>query len=718
VESFDVASRIWTLTTPAGRVSTRTVDAAGRTIAEAVAGLTPTTLLRDAQGRLSTETRGTRTTSYGYGTDGLLASVTDALSHQSLIGRDGAGRVVTMTRPDGESTSLGYAPKGNTLSVTPPGQPAHGFTYTPVDLLASYLPPDAGFSPRETQYSYDLDRNLTLLTQPDGKTLSYGFDTAGRASTVTAPSAVRTRAYDLVTGMLSSIAAPGVTLGFGYDGTLLAEMTWTGDVNGSVAFSYDNDFRVTTQKVNDVNPVGLSYDLDGLQTGAGSLTVTRSAQNGLVTGTSLGQVTDSYTLTGYGELGGYEASFAGNPIYSLVFERDALGRITKKTETVAGVPTAYEYAYDLAGRLAQVKTDGQLTGSYSYDPNGNRLSHTGPLGTRGGSYDAQDRLLSYGPLDFGYGNDGDLVSRVDTSTSATTLYAYDVFGALGTVTLPSGSVVEYLHDGLNHRIQKKLDGNVVKAWLYQDDLRPIAELDAAGNVVERFVYALGRNVPDYLVKGASSYRILTDQVGSVRLVVDVATGAIAQRIDYDEFGVVLSDSAPGLQPFGFGGGLYDPDTGLVRFGARDYLAEVGRWTSKDPVRFAGKDSNLYGYVLADPVNHVDPSGRIWWDIIFELFECIVDPDSCPGGSGDPSKDEEGAEGGEGSGPGVDLPPPEPDDANICEPPRSPASEKSRRCRDRANAAYQACRADGHSIKTCSAVWAIVYRYCMAEPDPT
>ncbi len=51
-----------------------------------------------------------------------------------------------------------------------------------------------------------------------------------------------------------------------------------------------------------------------------------------------------------------------------------------------------------------------------------------------------------------------------------------------------------------------------------------------------------------------------------------------------------------------------PDTGLVRFGARDYDPYTGRWTSKDPILFDGGDTNLYGYVLNDPINFVDPDG--------------------------------------------------------------------------------------------------------------
>lgn len=61
-------------------------------------------------------------------------------------------------------------------------------------------------------------------------------------------------------------------------------------------------------------------------------------------------------------------------------------------------------------------------------------------------------------------------------------------------------------------------------------------------------------------------------------------------------------------PFGFPGGLYDQHTGLIRFGFRDYDPETGRWTARDPIGFAGGDTNLYGYVLGDPVNGIDPEG--------------------------------------------------------------------------------------------------------------
>jgi RHS repeat-associated protein len=73
----------------------------------------------------------------------------------------------------------------------------------------------------------------------------------------------------------------------------------------------------------------------------------------------------------------------------------------------------------------------------------------------------------------------------------------------------------------------------------------------------------------------------------------VQTGETLQKIVYD-----YGQNATGKpnQPFGFAGGLYDADTGLVRFGARDYEAAIGRWTSKDPILFEG--IHPIGHVVA------------------------------------------------------------------------------------------------------------------------
>ena len=79
-------------------------------------------------------------------------------------------------------------------------------------------------------------------------------------------------------------------------------------------------------------------------------------------------------------------------------------------------------------------------------------------------------------------------------------------------------------------------------------------------------------------------------------------------MNFDEWGTVISDTASGFQPFGFAGGLQAPETGMVRFGARDYESSTGRWTTKDATRFGG-GPNFYAYANLDPANYIDPDGH-------------------------------------------------------------------------------------------------------------
>jgi RHS repeat-associated protein len=158
----------------------------------------------------------------------------------------------------------------------------------------------------------------------------------------------------------------------------------------------------------------------------------------------------------------------------------------------------------------------------------------------------------------------------------------------------------------------------------------VAEIDDQG-VVTHFIYASRSHVPDLMVKSGVAYRLLVDQLGSVRMVVRVSDGVVMQEIAYDPWGVpALVSGDWDVQPFGFAGGLYDSETGLVRFGARDYDAVTGRWVAKDPIRFdAGY--NLYAYATNGPVNSTDDSGLapsrrtcyLWCGV--ELGFCLVSP---------------------------------------------------------------------------------------------
>ncbi|MGH7517999.1 MAG: RHS repeat-associated core domain-containing protein [Gemmatimonadales bacterium] len=514
-----------------------------------------------------------------------------------------------------------YDSSGNLTSVTPPGRPAHSFTHTALDLDSVYTPPSLGAGTWATEYRYNPDRQLTELRRPDGVNISFGYEaTTGRPSTVTFDRGTLTMGYSPTTGQLTGLTAPsGVSQGFTYDGMLPKTVTWAGPVAGSVGVGYNSDFRVTSQTVNGANSLTFAYDRDGLLTTAGTLGLKRAGQTGFLERDSLGatgsQVLGVWGYDPKGALASYAASYTGTgtTLFQTSYVRDSLSRITELTETVQGVAQVQAFTYDSAGRLETVRRNGTLTATYRYDANGNRLDVTTPGGVVSGSYDAQDRLTSYGSATYTYTANGEL--RTKTDGTGTTSYTYDALGNLTRVQLPGGTDIEYLIDAQNRRLGKKVNGTLVQGFLWQGQLAPVAELDGSGAVVSRFVYATRVNVPDYLLKGGQTYRLILDHLGSVRLVVNTADGTVAQRLSYDEFGQVTENTAPGFQPFGYAGGLYDHQTGLVRFGARDYDASTGRWTAKDPIGFNGGDGNLYAYVGNEPVGYIDPTGLFVWDIL-------------------------------------------------------------------------------------------------------
>lgn len=200
-----------------------------------------------------------------------------------------------------------------------------------------------------------------------------------------------------------------------------------------------------------------------------------------------------------------------------------------------------------------------------------------------------------------YTPNGDLQTKTDTTTGQVTSYAYDGQGNQRHVDLPDGRAIDYLIDSESRRVVKKVNGAVVRKWIYEDQLKPVAEFDGSGTLLTRYLDGV-------TVKSGAWYRVEADHLYTPRLVVSSTTGAVAQRLDFDDWGQMAGDTGVGFQVFGFAGGIYDPDTGLVRFGARDYDPVVGRWTAKDPTRFRGGDMNLFGYVLGDPINSVDLHG--------------------------------------------------------------------------------------------------------------
>ncbi|MCM2269212.1 MAG: DNRLRE domain-containing protein, partial [Thermoanaerobaculia bacterium] len=375
---FDRESLTWTFTTPAGRTSTLEIDEAGRPVSSQVGDLEPVAYGYDGRGRLASIVQGVgadqRAVDFNYDGLGRLAAVTDPLVRQVSFDYDAADRVIQQELPGGRTVLFDWDESGNLVSLTPPGQPAHLFDYTPVDLPAIYEPPDVGIGTVATDYSWNLDRNPDTITRPDGAQISFAYDAGQRPVSITSPRGTQTITWEPNRGRIQRVTTPeGVSLSYLYDGPLVTRTTWSGGgITGQVNRTYDDDLRLRTIAVNGANAVTYSYDADSLLRQAGSLVLNRDPETGLLTGTTLGNVTTSYSYNSFGELAAMTASFGATPLYAETYTRDALGRIVTRVETIQGVTTTYEYGYDAAGRLETVTKNGTLASQYAYDANGNR----------------------------------------------------------------------------------------------------------------------------------------------------------------------------------------------------------------------------------------------------------------------------------------------------------------------------------------------------------
>lgn len=493
-----------------------------------------------------------------------------------------------------------------------------------------------------TSYAYNLAKQLTQVTRPDGSKISISYDpVSGRPTSLVGPQMNRQYTY-LPTGQLDKVSQGSENLSVAYDGAAPSQLTWSGTVSGSVSILrvFDNLVHTRTvsfpglpagstgfgnQIVYDYNPdfgidgsggFRLIYDPTSGNLNEVHFNTSTSPFAGVLSGLS---VNEQYSYDSYGAVASITSqNVDGSYQYAEIIFRDNSGRIIEKQEYANPNYHDYLYSYDLAGRLTQVTIDGVVNSTYVYDQNSNRILLTTPTNSIAGTIDAQDKLLQYGSVVYSYNGNGELISKLDQSNGNLTQYAYDGSGELISVNLPNGKLISYTYDGMGNRVAKSVNGVLSLQYLYDENGSVVASLDGNGNPINFYLYHKSATSPDGiyhysgpLVAGQlgnlSIYEVIEDHLGSPKLIRDISDGSIQREMDFDEFGVLTNDTNPGLSDFGFAGCLYDVDTQLCHFKAREYDASTGRFLTRDPIGFAG-GLNQYDYSLNDPVNLVDPTG--------------------------------------------------------------------------------------------------------------
>jgi RHS repeat-associated protein len=544
-----------------------------------------------------------RTLTFAYDAAGALTGITDPRGHQTVFlvdeaGRlyesfrdlpanpslrsvfDLGGRVIQMTNRNGQAIRYGYDALGRMTSIQEPNWPA-GAPVNPgksvvirYDALGQRLEVTDSQLPSPAQYHYDAAGNQRSRSDAFGTVLGYDYNARNELIRVHDPAGqIDLQFLRDDAGALARVTDSnqwGRACKFRYfrtDGNLVDDLYRIEfDASGiKTAFQYDANRRLTHLLHTSGAPLlslNYNYRADGL------------------TGSVSGDHHAVYDYDGIRQLGS-ESDAAMRDGY------DAIGN--RLWRAPLPVPVAQQDVYDADNRKMSSPSDGT---TYTYDPEGNRLSVSRGGATVRYTYDAADRLMRV--------QDG--LRTVD--------YLYDIDDRLlqRRSSGPQGPAFERYRYA-NRSILAVVDD--------QARLQVLYTRDDSGRLLRRRTRQTLTPAPS---KEHRSTFYLLDGVGSVARCVDW-DGHDRLKVDYDAWGI-STDQGPiaAAEPFRYRGSFRDALTGMLLFGPRWYDPKIGRWLTQDPLLLrlmaANRDllghfdtlANLYAYVGNEPVDNSDATG--------------------------------------------------------------------------------------------------------------
>ena len=597
---------------------------------------------------------------------GALQKLTDGKSQVTSWKYDAQGRNYQKTYPDNRTESISYEPlSGRVATTTDAAAQITTYKYFLDNSLknvgySNLAPTTAPTSPVSYTYDPSFLRPLTM-TDGTGATIFDYYQTGVLGALMlknldgplAGTSDLLTYTYDSLgrrkTGNIGSLGTENTTtLSFDNLGRILSVINNLG--------TFDHFYVGDTGRTDHIEyPNGQKTSFDYFP---------ESDDNRLKTITNLadGNVPTSilskfdYTYKADGNIATWQRQFGSDVAMKFTFGYDSIDQLTSATLALAAAPNTvlkrYSYQYDKAGnrfsnqsgdavdtatvdsanRITALTGGGKLLVTGTTDEpskikvNGQPATTTPPPenlyeawaavtpGANTLTIEATDyadppntatqswsvNITSNPTRSFAYDSNG------NTLTDSLRTYQWDAQNRLVKITVGT-NVHEFIYDGASRRIAEKLNGTLIKRWIW-DGTKIAEERAADGTTVIKSFYGYG----EQRLGGtnAGNYFYTRDHLGSIHEMTD-ATCTVRARYDYDPYGVRNKLAGDLDCDFGFTGHYHHSGSDLHLTLFRAYDQKTGRWLSPDPIMEAG-GINLYGYVGNNPLNGIDPLGLVCW----------------------------------------------------------------------------------------------------------
>jgi RHS repeat-associated protein len=451
----------------------------------------------DAYNRLDKLIGANNTIDYDFYPDGTLTQAKDGRQQVTKRFYDGLKRLTRIVRPDASQIQYLYDAGGNLDQVIDPNGGTTSYVFDDFHEKVVQISPDTG----TTQFNYDAAGNRSRMTDANGRVTNYTYDAGNRLKTVDRVGSAydETYTYDNCmngSGLLCSVVnGSGETVAYAYDGFGGVRTMTTG--GKSVGYQYDAQGHIVSTTYPSGRTVGYVYN------GGGQITKVTVTENGNVVTLASNIIYKPFgpplswtygnglTHTQTYDQQNWLRSVATPGVSSLAYTTyDGNGNI--KNMSVDG--TAQAFGYDAFDEL-QTASGEFGTRSYHYDSVGNRTSSVIDGNNSTYAYEPNsNRISSQTAWTYQLDPAANTMRKTATDGSgAGYQYQYESNNRLSAVyslLAPSVPLATYTYNALGQRVLKHVNGTVTR-YVYGSDGKLLAEVGAAGDIVQEYVYFNG-----------------------------------------------------------------------------------------------------------------------------------------------------------------------------------------------------------------------------------